>query len=299
MTEAPPPHRLLVEQASVERCVSHHLGRAWRMVALEDMHDRASHPAAILSDGAYAVFAKLGEEPDAPDQFAQEVAGLRFLAERSGALTPGVIGTIPIPGGVIMILEAIKPIARQAPQWRDIGRALALIHRAKWDRCGLTTHSYWGDLRQDNEPIADWPTFYRERRLRPRLRMAIDSGHVPASVVAQVEELISRLPNLCGPDVVPTLLHGDAHQNNFISTERGAVMIDPAVHYGHPELDLAYVDLFSAASDQIFEGYREIGSIDPGFAERRDLWLVSAWLALTARDASFLDKLTASVEKYL
>lgn len=296
-----PPHRLTGNalRLPIEQRVSQYLGRAWRVTTVDDMRDLASHPAAILSDGCYAVFAKLGQRPKAEDQFAQEAAGLELLAERSGALTPAVIGNVPVAGGTVLILEAVQRVDRHAVQWRDIGRTLALIHRAKWDRCGLATHSYWGDLCQDNRPIADWPTFYRERRLLPRLRLAIDSGHVPGWLIGQVERLIGRLPGLCGPDIIPALLHGDAHQNNFISTPRGAVAIDPAVHYGHPELDLAYVDLFSPVPDEIFEGYREIGVIEPDFNERRDLWLISAWLVLTAHDAAFLDKLVASVRRYV
>ena len=283
----------------VEQRVSQYLGRAWRVETVEDRNDCASHPAAILSDGVFAVFAKLGQKTFVQDQFAQELIGLRLLAERSGVLTPKVIGNVDVEDGVIMILEAVQVVERKPRHWRQMGHALALIHRTKWDRCGLETHSYWGDLYQDNQPITDWPGFYRDRRLLPRLRMAIDSGHVPRSVAKQIEKLIARLPELCGPDVQPTLLHGDAHQNNFLSTHDGAVLIDPAVYYGHPEIDLAYVDLFSPVPDELFEGYQEMGSIDPGFRERRDLWLVSAWLGLVAMEASYLDKLIASVRKYL
>jgi fructosamine-3-kinase len=295
------PHVLLSDalRVPIERQVSQHLGRAWRIETVEDRNDCASHPAAILSDGVFAVFTKLGQKTFVRDQFAQELIGLRLLAERSGVLTPKVIGNVDVEDGVIMILEAVQVVERKPRHWRQMGHALALIHRTKWDRCGLETHSYWGDLYQDNQPIADWPGFYRDRRLLPRLRMAIDSGHVPRSVAKQIEKLIARLPELCGPDVQPTLLHGDAHQNNFLSTHDGAVLIDPAVYYGHPEIDLAYVDLFSPVPDELFEGYQEMGSIDPGFRERRDLWLVSAWLGLVAMEASYLDKLIASVRKYL
>lgn len=266
---------------------------------VQNRNDRASHSAAILSDGVFAVFAKFGENPLVRDQFSHEVAGLRLLTERAGILTPAVIGNINVKDRAVMILEAVQVVERQLNHWRQMGYALALIHRAKWDRCGLETHSYWGDIYQDNQPIPDWPSFYRERRLLPRLKMAIDSGHLPLSVAKQVDRLIARLPELCGPEVQPALLHGDAHQNNFLSTSAGAVMIDPAVHYGHPELDLAYVDLFSPVPEDIFDGYGEIASIEGGFKERRDLWRVSAWLGIIAKDASFLDRLVAAVGKYL
>src|SRR5207245_5179616 len=120
-----------------------------------------------------------------------------------------------------------------------------------------------------NTPVADWPEFFWERRLVPRLWAAVDSGHLPLDLVPQVEKLGSRLAWLCGPKVEPSLLHGDAHQNNFLSTAQGPVMIDPAVYYGHPEMDLAFVDFFAPVSGEFFQGYQEMTPLEPGFVERR------------------------------
>src|SRR6185369_2682156 len=106
---------------------------------------------------------------------------------------------------------------------------------------------------QDNRPLDDWPSFYAERRLGPLLRLAMDSGHLPVELGRKVEKLMTRLPELCGPTVAPALLHGDGHQNNFISTARGAVLIDPSIYYGHPEIDLALVDYFHAVPPEVFE----------------------------------------------
>jgi fructosamine-3-kinase len=95
-------------------------------------------------------------------------------------------------------------------------------------------------------------------------------------------------------------LHGDAQQNNFISTEDGAVVIDPAVYYGHPEMDLAYLDYFQPVPGDLFHGYKEEMPIDPGFAERRDLWRVYGYLAcVEVEGAPYLPLLTDAVRKYL
>ena len=184
-----------------------------------------------------------------------------------------------VDGGVALILEAVQAVERAAPQWREIGRALARIHLVKGERFGLHQQGYFGPLFQDNRPAADWLTFYAERRLWPRLVGAIDSGHLPTAVIRQVETLIRRLSGFDIPETPPILLHGDAQQNNFISTHQGAVMIDPAVYYGHPEMDLAYVDYFQDVPDDVFTGYQEILPIDPGFPFRRDLWRIPAYLA--------------------
>lgn len=61
-------------------------------------------------------------------------------------------------------------------------------------------------------------------------------------------------------------------------------MIDPAVYYGHPEMDLAYIDFFAPVPAAFFAGYQEIAPINPGFVARRDLWRIPAWLAMVEVD---------------
>jgi fructosamine-3-kinase len=130
--------------------------------------------------------------------------------------------------------------------------------------------------------------------------MAVDSGNLPRELIPQVERLIKRVPELCGPAPVPTLLHGDAQKNNYISTGQGAVVIDPAVYYGHPEMDLAAVDCYETVPDEVFEGYREEGTIQPGFWTRRDLWRVWIYLAAVAVEGEYyMGMLTRALERYV
>ncbi len=284
----------------VERAISEHLGRPWTARRIRDMSDLACHPSAILSDGAHAVFAKYSDAANGTEQFMIELAGLRLLSERAGILTPAPIGVVAVAGGSILVLEAAQAVERSPRHWRQIGRTLARIHEIEGEYFGLETDGFFGPVYQDNTPASDWQTFYVERRLWPGLRMAIDSGHLPPAVIRQVERLIARVPQLCGPEVAPTLLHGDAQQNNYISTGLGPVVIDPAVYYGHPEMDLAQVDLFAPVPEDLFDGYRDLRPIDPGFWERRDLWRVWGYLASVAAEGrGYLPMLTEAVQKYL
>ncbi len=284
----------------LEQVVSDYLGRRWAVQEARDMTEFACHPCAILSDDSYSVFAKFSDAANGLEQFEIELAGLRLLRERSSILIPTPIGLVPVTGGCILILETVQAVERAPRHWRQIGQTLARIHQVKGDRFGLERHGYFGPLYQDNTPSGDWPTFYAERRLWPGLRLAIDSGNLPPGIIRQVEKLISRLPELCGPQVVPTLIHGDAQQNNFISAEDRAVVIDPAVYYGNPEMDLAYIDYFQPVPQAVFDGYREQMPIDPGFWDRRDLWRVWGYLAaVTVEGSSYLGRLTEAVQKYL
>jgi protein-ribulosamine 3-kinase len=287
-------------RSAVEQIVSGYTRRRWTIQDAQDMSDFACHPCAILSDGSYAVFAKVSEASNGFEQFEIELAGLRLLRERANILTPTPVGIIPVAGGSMLVLEKVQAVEREARHWRQIGQTLARIHRVKGDQFGLETQGYFGPIPQDNTPLNDWSTFYAERRLWPGLRLAIESGNLPSAVARQVERLISRLPELGGPEIAPSLLHGDAQQNNFISTDMGAVVIDPAVYYGNPEMDLAAIDYFQAVPDDVFDGYQDVLPIDPGFMERRDLWRVWWYLAaVTVEGSSYLGQLTEAVQKYL
>ena len=247
-----------------------------------------------------AVFAKYGAGPDAAKQFEVEQAGLQYLAENTGVLIPTLIGIVPVTNGTLFIMEALNAIERRPLQWRQIGKTLARIHRVKSDRCGFDRDNYFGPLEQDNTPIQNWATFYGQRRLWPRLRMAIEADNIPSSVASQVEMVIKRLPELCGPEIGPTLVHGDAQQNNFISTATGTFVIDPAIYYGNPEIDLAFIDYFQPVPDDLFAGYSEERPIDSGFFARRDLWRISGYLAAVAVEGSaYLGRLTNALQRYL
>lgn len=199
-----------------------------------------------------------------------------------------------------MAMEAVQAVERTPLQWRQIGQTLARIHLVKGEFFGLERQGYFGPLYQDNRPTPDWLSFYTERRLWPRLMAAIESGNLPTESIRQVEKLIARLPRLGLPECEPVLLHGDAQQNNYVSTAQGAMVIDPAVYYGNPELDLAYVDYFQPVPPEVFEGYREIRPIEPGFPERRELWRISAILAvITVEGVHYLEWLNRAVQKYL
>jgi fructosamine-3-kinase len=287
-------------QRLIELEVSSRLGRPWRVAATRDMVDYASHPSAVLSDGVFAVFAKLSTAVDAFEQFSAETAGLQLLSERAGVLTPAPLGVVAAPGGWVLLLEAVDEVPRGPLQWREIGQTLARIHRVQGETCGLATNGFFGPLPQDNTPARDWPTFYAERRLLPGLKLARDAGCLGQEAVRHIERVVTRLPQLCGPPVTPCLLHGDAQQNNFISSLNGAVVIDPAVYYGHPEMDLAAVDFFEPVPDVLFDGYRDEHPIDAGFAERRELWRLWSHLACaTVAGGPYLERLMAAVRRYV
>ncbi len=287
-------------RTSVEEAVSAYEGRLWRIKSEADLSEFAYHRCAIVSDGSFSVFFKYSETSNAGAQFATELSGLRTLSTTAGVLIPEPIGIVPVEGGTLLVLEALEAVERGPREWRDVGATLARIHRVHGGAHGLDTNGFFGPLTQDNAPAPTWADFFAERRLLPLLKTAVDSGHLPLAVSHDVERLIPRLGGLCGPEAAPRLLHGDAQQNNFISTAAGTFVIDPAVYYGNPEIDLALLDAFQPAPDSVFAGYQDEAPIDPGFFGRRDLWRLPLYLAAVALEGpDHLSRLTSALRKYV
>ena len=264
------------------------------------------------------MFAKLDDSADGADRFAAELSGFGLIRSRSQAATP-----VPIAGGLVatgtrrlLLSEALPERGAASGQAADsrtstdyaaIGRALAGLDQARGETFGLAEFDgFFGPLRQCNRPLGSprWSDFYAELRVRPMLRFAVDSGHLPVGLARAAERVTARLPALCGPDPPPTLLHGDAQQNNFVSTDDGAVLVDVAPYFGHPEYDLAMVDYISPADPELFRAYAELAPVDAGFAGRRELWRLHVYLAVIGVDGanafgrSFLPRLEAAVRQY-
>lgn len=287
-------------RAHLEDAISIYSGTVWRIRDEQDMSEFACHHCAVVSDGSYPVFFKFSQATDAWQQFEVELSGLQTLSRQSGVLTPNPIAIMPVEAGTLLVMQALQAVERCPHQWRQIGKTLARIHQVKGVRFGLNTNGFCGPLLQDNTYSNSWATFYRDLRLLPALGAAVESGHLPLAIARSVESLATRVTDLCGPEPIPTLLHGDAQQNNFISTTTDTFVIDPAIYYGHPEMDLALVDSFQPVPDIVFDAYREEMPIDPGFGDRRDLWRLPLYLVSVAVEGPVhLNRLSDALRKYM
>jgi fructosamine-3-kinase len=277
---------------AIEREAGEHLGRPWVSQGFTDLGDRASHPCGVLHGHPFSVFAKFSRAADARDQFTAELAGLQTLTRLAHIRTPVPVagGVVELTGGCLLLFEALPevlPPDRGRREWRSIGRVLATLHKITHQQFGLgDQRGFFGPLPQDNRPVPAnrWTDFYRERRITPLLRRAVDEGHLPPDLAAGVDRIVARLPDLAGPEPQPRLLHGDAQQNNFVTTATAAVVIDAAPYFGHPEFDLALLDFFQPVPKDILDAYRERAPIDPGFPDRKQLWRLPSYLAIITVD---------------
>ena len=188
----------------IEKSVTEYLNRVWKIQQVIDMSDYACHPCGILLDDTFSVFVKYGKEEKATIQFEDEVASLKYLYDHAKVQIPTPISIVPVECGTLFIMIGLQAVDRTSTQWKDIGKTLAHIHKIKSDKFGFYSNGFLGPVFQDNTPTDDWITFFREYRLFPFLNMSIESGHLPKTVVSQLEKVIQRLPELCDTNIVPS-----------------------------------------------------------------------------------------------
>jgi fructosamine-3-kinase len=234
-----------------------------------------------LDDGA-SVFAKQwpGGDPP-PGFFAAEAAGLRWLAG-AGAPVPEVLADLPD----MLVLEWLDPGRPTPAAARQLGAALARMHRAGADRFGTKWPAYIGSLAlptdQDTEP---WSAWFARQRLAPYLRMSADRGALSPADVAEVERLLDTVDHYAGPAEPPARIHGDLWPGNILwSANNSAYLVDPAAQGGHRETDLATLALFGGAPhlDAILDGYQEEWPLADGWRRRVPLHQLHLLLVHTA-----------------
>jgi fructosamine-3-kinase len=219
-----------------------------------------------LADGR-ETFLKHHPAPPA-GMFRAEARGLAWLAEPAALRIPAVLAV----GDDFLALEWINPGRPAAGHDEALGHGLARLHGAGAPAFGAQADGFIGTLPLPNGPLPTWPEFYARRRLAPLVRAGVDSGVLPPRCARDIERLAARLPSLLGPDEPPARLHGDLWSGNAIADADGSpVLVDPAAHGGHREVDLAMMRLFGGFTERVFAAYEELAPLAPGHAERRDL----------------------------
>ncbi len=223
-----------------------------------------------LEDGR-RLFVK--HRPDPPDGFyAAEAAGLRWLA---GA------GALPVPAPVaatdaFLALEWVDSAPRHPAFDAELGRGLAALHLAGADRFGATADggpTFLGPLALPNRPGDAWPSFYAACRLEPVLHMAVDAGALPRDGAAEVQRVVDRIDELCGPAEPAARLHGDLWTGNVLAGPSGEPwLVDPAPYGGHREVDIAMLHLFGAPGRGCLAAYEEVHPLADGHEDRVALY---------------------------
>lgn len=230
--------------------------------------------AAQITCGTALYFVKWHTQSP-PRMFPAEAQGLRLMAATGAIRIPAVIaqGDADDTCPAFLVLEWIETGSKhRGSTMESFGAQLAAMHRHTAPQHGLDDDNFIGRLPQPNTPAASWAEFYRDQRVGSQMEIARKLGRLPKRREDLLTRLMDRLPDMLADDIPASLIHGDLWGGNYlVDTAGNAVLIDPAVCYGHREMDLAMSELFGGFSADFYRAYFAAYPA-PGYDERRALY---------------------------
>ena len=218
-----------------------------------------------LQTSAGVWFVKWNDRNRFPGMFDREAEALKAMAT-VGATVPEVVRSGETNSKAFLVLKFMEE--GRARDFRMAGRMLARLHQHRDAQFGWDTDNYIGSLVQYNDRMDHWPDFYREMRLEVQLKLALDSGRIDGDENRVLSKAFDRICHLF-PDEAPAFLHGDLWSGNQIfDTQGDPVFIDPAVYYGHREIDLGMTRLFGGFPGEFYDSYNEVFPLESGWTER-------------------------------
>ena len=196
------------------------------------------------------------------DMFEIEVKGLELLRESMTIYIPEIISY----GQRYLLMEFIE---RQPPLdllWEEFGRDLSELHKVSNISFGLDHNNFIGSLLQNNQEQSNWKDFFINKRIIPQLLI----GDFPSEFKRDFNKLFLKIEDLF-PNELPSLLHGDLWNGNFIFSKDKTVVFDPAIYFGSREMDIAMSKLFGGFNDKFYSSYNENYPLSEGWQDRIDI----------------------------
>jgi len=216
-------------------------------------------------------FLKVNSAITYPAMFETELKGLELLRAATELTVPKPLFFGELGKDAYLVMEHLETGPRSTEFWQNFGRSLAQLHRNTQDNFGLDHNNYIGSIPQSNNPHSSWAEFFIQERLEVQLKRACDRDKIGADVLLRMEKLFHRLDGLF-PKEPPSLLHGDLWSGNFFSGADGkACIFDPAVYYGHREMDIGMSKLFGGFDPEFYNAYNTEWPIADDLEDRVDI----------------------------
>lgn len=208
--------------------------------------------------------------------FTAEARGLQLLAEAEALPVPEVLHIHEAAEGVpaYLLLAWLPTGRRSANTMTELGVGLARLHGVQRDQYGLDHDNFIGSLPQRNQQSKNWAEFYAQQRIAVQRDIARELGRLNPERERLVNKLIDAMASWLPDDVPAALLHGDLWSGNVMTLEGGKpALIDPAVYFGHAEVELAFTELFGGFGGDFYDAYWSNSTVDRNdYSARRDLY---------------------------
>jgi len=208
------------------------------------------------------------------DMFIKEANGLKELAKANAIRIPNVLSF----DEDYILLEYIPTGNKKKDFFEEFGRSFAEMHKFTSESFGFYEDNYIGSNPQKNIPVENekksWVSFYFNKRILFQLQLAEKLGNSTDALRKGVSKLENIIQEIIGDTKEkPSLLHGDLWGGNYMVDENGnAVLIDPAVYYGHREADLGMTKLFGGFSSEFYRAYVETFPLEDGHEYRENIY---------------------------
>jgi len=239
-----------------------------------------SNPSTSHSSKLYVVKTTLGDffVKEGPiDSLISETDGLNILSDKGKVRIPRILDLIPLEGqNGALVLEYIITRAREKDQkdWENFIDQLNQLHSYLPNCIGYRKDNHIGPLIQKNIESTDWSEFFATYRLTYQWKAAVQEKKIPQEWTKIFERYLnSNFDHLQVPKSEMTLIHGDLWSGNVLFDQQGSpVFIDPAVYYGHWEVDMAMMDLFGGFPEWVMKTYLTSRKANAGFQKRKKMY---------------------------
>lgn len=266
---------------------------------LTPVHGGDINEAFLVTAGDQEFFIKYHCGSYAADMFQKEVMGLELINKAVPGFAPQTKSIFSQCDHSILIMEYLETSSNGKSCGSDLGSQLAKMHRYQSDYYGLETENFIGSLIQKNDRAESISVFMTQSRLLPQLMMASNKGYLIPSEVPSSSH-IERIINGIVPEEKPCLVHGDLWGGNYLCTiNNKAMIIDPAVAYGHREMDIAMSRLFGGFDIDFYNTYNDTYPLENGWENRIDLFQLYYLLVhLNLFGTSYKDSVMRILNKY-
>lgn len=244
-------------------------------------------------------FLKLNATESALKIFKSEASSLKYIRDTKTIKTPLVVNYGNFENTAFLILEFIESKTPSSEDFKNLGEQLAKLHSRTANHFGFKEDNFIGSLSQSNKQHNNWTEFYIYERLLPQLELAKTQRLIKDNECPNIEQLKQRLKYLF-EGLKPSLLHGDLWSGNYIISKDGVpYLIDPALYFGHHEVDIAMTKLFGGFHNDFYKSYESqiaMNALTPQRIEIYQLYYLLVHLNIFGR--SYYGSVVSILTKY-
>ena len=228
--------------------------------------------AFLLETSQNRYFLKVNNHQEALAMFQAEKLGLETIYKTNTIAVPEVFYCGTFENQSLLLLEYIENKSPEKKDFQKLGTKLAALHNISQTSFGFTSDNYIGKLFQSNKLHLKWEDFYCHERILPQLILAKSKGLLSKNEIPEITNLLKVLKDISN-NVTPSLLHGDLWSGNYIiSTDGTPYLIDPAIYFGHNEVDIAMSKLFGGFDKSFYEAYQDYYPVGENSSASIDLY---------------------------